>query len=198
MNCQSGHLRLMESVRKGSHQAFRQLFDAFYPRLLSYARRFVGDSGEAQDVVQGVFVRLWEGRSGLAAVSLQSLLFTMTRNACLNALKRQVARGRFEAAFLREQADAERLYNFDFYNDANHSLLYDELRRRIDGVIASLPERTQEVFLLSRRECLKNREIAERLGISVKVVERHVSRALSAFRKAFGAAAPMVVALFVC
>lgn len=188
----------MERVREGSHEAFRQLFSAFYPRLLSYARRFVGDPDEAQDMVQGVFVRLWESRAGLAAVSLQSLLFTMTRNACLNELKSQAVRSRFEAEYSQESAAAERLYNFDFLGDAGHTLLHEELLRRIDGVIASLPERTQEVFLLSRRECLKNREIAERLGISVKVVERHISRALRAFRKSFGAAAPAVLALFVC
>jgi len=189
-------LRLMESVRDGNHEAYRQLFDAFYPRLLSYARRFVSDSDEAKDVVQGCFVRLWENHERLAVVSLQSLLFTMVRNACLNTLKQRVLRGRFEAYYLQENAIAERLYNLDFYGNADHSLLYDELRSKINGVLATLPKRTQEVFHLSRHDCLKNREIAEKLGISVKVVERHISRVLSAFRKAFGKATPIILALF--
>lgn len=189
--------QIIERIREGSHSAFRQLFVAYYPRLLSYACHFISDPDEAQDVVQGCFMKLWENRSKLSVVSLQSLLFTMTRNACLNNLKKQAVRGRFEADVSQEYADAERLYNFDFYNDADHSLLYDELQQKINGVIASLPTRTQEIFHISRHECLKNREIAERLGISVKVVERHISRALRAFREEFGDLAPMVIVLFI-
>lgn len=187
----------MERIREGSHTAFRQLFVAFYPRLLNYASHFISDPDEAQDVVQGCFMRLWENRTKLTVVSLQSMLYTMTRNACLNALKSQVVRNRFEAEFSQEQANFERLYNLDFYNDADHSLLYEELQEKIDNVMATLPERTQEIFLLSRHECLKNREIAERLGISVKVVERHISRALQAFRQTFGTVASMVIVLFI-
>jgi len=185
----------MENIRNGNHEAYRQLFYACYPRLLSYASGFVSDPDEAKDVVQGCFVRLWENRERLTVVSLQSLLFTMTRNACINTLKHKVVRGNFEASYLQENTEAERLYNFDFYGNADHRLLHDELQRKIDDVLATLPARTQEVFRMSRHEGLKNREIAEQLGISVKVVERHVGRALAAFRKAFGAAAPLIITM---
>ena len=187
--------QLVQLIRDGNYNAFRQLFDAFYPRLLNYASHFLTDRDEAEDVAQGVFVRLWEGHALLTDVSLQSMLFTMTRNACLNVLKHQVVRGRFEAAYAQGLADSERLYNFDFYNDADHALLMDELRQQADAVMASLPERTQEVFRLSRQEGLKNREIAERLDISVKVVERHIGRALAAYREAFGAQTYLVLVL---
>lgn len=186
---------LAQLIREGNLSAFKRLFNAYYPRLLNYASHFLADRDEAEDVVQGCFVRLWEGRASLTDVSLQSMLFTMTRNASLNVLKHQAVRGRFEAAYAKGLEESERLYNYDFYNDAEHSLLMDELRRESAAVMASLSERTQEIFRMSREEGLKNREIAERLGISVKVVERHISRALAAYREAFGAKTYLVLFL---
>lgn len=172
----------MRQIKDGDYTAFEQVFRSYYPRLLRYALRFIADEDEAKDAVQHCFVQLWERRGQLQFVSLQSLLFAMVRNRCLNVLKHDLVRQQYEQTILDKTEGEERLYNFDFYNDADHSMLYDELRQKVDGVIASLPARTQEIFRMSRFDGMKNREIAEQLGISLKVVERHISKALAAFR----------------
>lgn len=84
---------------------------------------------------------------------------------------------------LTQASGSEALYNLDFLGSADEELLYHELQRQIDETLQQLPECTRQVFMMSRFEGLKNREIAEQLGISVKVVEKHISKALSVLRK---------------
>lgn len=166
--------------------AFRRIFSIYYPRLHNFAMRFISDPDDAEDIVQDVFSKLWQRRAGLSYISLSSLLLTMTRNGCLNFLRHRVFINEYNSQYKASQADGERLYYLDMLDSADAPLLLDELRGRINNVIDSLPPRTQEVFRMSREDGLKNREIAERLGITVKVVEKHVSRALAALREAFG------------
>jgi RNA polymerase sigma factor (sigma-70 family) len=79
----------------------------------------------------------------------------------------------------------ERLYYADFTLDAEHKLLYDELQEQINLVIGQLPERSREIFLMSRFKGLKNREIADKLQISTTAVEKHIAKALKSFSKHF-------------
>ena len=75
-------------------------------------------------------------------------------------------------------ADTEPLYNADFLGAPDHQLLYDELQHSIDRALDTLPQRTADIFRMSRYESLKNREIAQQLGISTTAVEKHISKAL--------------------
>ena len=85
----------------------------------------------------------------------------------------------------RAKVGEERLYNYDFsFAENGHPYLYQELEQQIQRIMDSLPERCREVFLLSRFQGLKNREIAERLHISLHTVERHIQRALRIFAEA--------------
>ena len=71
---------LLDEIRKGNNQAFEYLFKAYYPRLRGYAIRFVEDEETARDIIQECFLRFWEKRELLSAVSVTSLLFAMVRN----------------------------------------------------------------------------------------------------------------------
>ena len=172
---------LLDEIKRGDGQAFHCLFSRYYRRLLGYASRFVDDYMVAEDLVQDSFARLWEKREMLESVSLSSLLFTIVRNNCINHLKRQALVDIHSVDWLENLDGEERLYNLDFCPDVEMTLLYKELMAQIPQVLEQLPPRSREIFLMSRRQGLKNREIAERLAISTTAVEKHIKRALEAF-----------------
>lgn len=186
----------LDGIKQGNEQAFHYLFNKYYRRLLGYASRFVDDYAVAEDLVQDSFARLWEKRDILEAVSLSALLFTMVRNNCLNYLKRQAVVDIHSVDWLANLDGEERLYNLDFSPDAEMSLLYKELVAQIPQVLEQLPPRSREIFLMSRRQGLKNREIAERLAISTTAVEKHIKRALESFEQYFKEKYPVDVCRF--
>ena len=162
---------LLDEIKKGNNQAFEYLFKTYYPRLRGYAIRFVEDEETA--------------RALLSAVSVTSLLFAMVRNGCLNYLKHLSIVEKHQIEYLASVDGEERLYYSDFALDAEHKLLYDELQEQINIVIGQLPERSREIFLMSRFKGLKNREIADKLQISTTAVEKHIAKALQCFSKHF-------------
>lgn len=79
--------RLLEEIQQGDKQAFSVLYQRYAPRLLRYACHFIPDQASAQDIVQECFIHFWEKKALLQSLSINALLFAMTRNACLNYLK---------------------------------------------------------------------------------------------------------------
>ena len=133
---------------------------------------------QAKDIVQDVFCKLWENRSVQVNVSLNGLLFTMVRNQCLQHIEKLKVREHFrQSAQLRLQ-EAE----LAFFADNPSNLIQKELQEQLEKAIEKLPEKCREVFELSRFQSKKNREIADELGVSLKTVEKHISRALSQIR----------------
>lgn len=175
----------MNEIKKGNNQAFEYLFKAYYPRLRGYAIRFMEDEEIARDIIQECFLRFWEKRELLSAVSVTSLLFSMVRNGCLNYLKHLAIVEKHQMEYLASIDGEERLYYTDFALDPEYQLLYEELQEQINIVIGQLPDRSREVFLMSRFKGLKNREIAEKLQISTTAVEKHIAKALKCFSKHF-------------
>lgn len=169
---------IFQALREGSEEAFGTLFRRNYPRLHRFACKYIADEATASDAVQTCFMRLWERRSALVGGSLQSMLYTMLRNECLNSLKHSAIHREGYVQQARSAADTEPLYNADFLGAADHQLLYDELQHSIDRALDTLPQRTADIFRMSRYESLKNREIAQQLGISTTAVEKHISKAL--------------------
>ena len=181
----SDEAQLLNEIKKGDNQAFEYLFKTYYPRLRGYAIRFVEDEETARDIIQECFMRFWEKREMLSAVSVTSLLFAMVRNGCLNYLKHLSIVEKHQIEYLATIDGEEHLYHTDFSLDAEHKLLYAELQEQINIVIGQLPERSREVFLMSRFKGLKNREIADKLQISTTAVEKHISKALKNFSRHF-------------
>lgn len=173
---------------KTAQNEFEQLYIDYQPRLTAYAMRFVGTPAEAQDLVHDCFTALWDRLTPLDAKQAPLMLYVMTRNRCLNHLKHKRIVNKYTIRCMaRAKEGEERLYNFDFaYSETEHPYLMQELEQQIRHIVDTLPERCREVFLLSRFKGLKNREIAERLHISLNAVERHIARALRAFTDALG------------
>ena len=159
---------LFDKIRGGNAKAFEYAFRKFSPRLEAFAQKYTNDTNEAEDIVQDVFLKLWERRELLDNISLTSFLFMMVRNSCLNYLKhRQIADSVQQR--IPDAETAERLYAADFVPDPSSLLIQKELSDSIDQI-------------LSRLNGLKNREIAEHMAITEKVVEKHITRALKRFR----------------
>lgn len=164
-------------VGGGEVADFEALFRAEYDGLCDFAERYVRTSAIAEELVQGVFLRVWERRAVLPPNAVtRAYLYAATRNAALQHGRHEQVDRRWReaggAAGLAEStADAA---------DAGVDL--DGLEAAIERAIAALPERRRLIFTLSRHQGLRYAEIAEMLGISVGTVEVQMNRALKALR----------------
>ena len=177
---------IIKTYPKFSHhgeQKFKQIFDAYYPRLLRFANEYVGNWHEAEDIVQTVFLKLWEKQTLLQTdINLIAYLLTMVKNHCMDFLKHQQVVERYanHHKTFQQQETAFNYYAISKFDPEQTDI--ESLERLVEKAIGELPEQCRKVFELSRYEGLKHREIAERLGISVKTVESHISNALKILR----------------
>ena len=160
-----------------SPEIFDELFKQYSKPLFYYAAKFVEDE-VARDVVQDVFVKLWADQSIIVKQSINSLLFTMVRNNCLHHLEKQKVRSKYmEKTKLKLQEEELR-----FYMEEKTSLIEQELETKLNEVLKGLPDRCRQIFMMSRFENKKNKEIAEELDITVKAVEKQITKALAIIR----------------
>lgn len=187
---------LFELIKLGDQKALESLFAIYFPRLNDFARKVVKDDVISQDIVQEVFVKIWEKRSEIETINLEAFLFRLVRNRCIDYIKHlKVINNRMQEILISSKY--EELYRIDFVGDEPYVLIEQELKQKIERTIDSLPERCREVFILSRINGLKNKEIAEKLEINIKNVERHLSRALQAFRENFTEELPLAIVILV-
>ena len=179
INNYSDDKELQRSLKRGTISAFVYIYTTYFDALLNYADRLLNNMETARDVVQQVFYKVWEGRAVLSiTLSVKAYLFKSVYYGSLNTLAHEKNVRKYEQ---------EQLSDFYFSTiiqspEAEIELWQSDIGRALQDAIDSLPERCREVFLLSKVEGLKNREIAERLTISEKTVERHMSIALSKLR----------------
>ena len=170
---------------------FNKFVTDYQPRLTAYASHFISNRQDVNDIVQTVFINLWEHYSGKSQNMWPRLVFTIIRNLCINYLKQRKVHSNDSIEV--QSVGEEKLYYFDFGTASPY--LYQELENMIESVLSSLPERRRKVFEMSRFEHKKNKEIAQELGISVSGVEKHLSKALKAFEGALppDASLPMLI-----
>ena len=170
-------VELNHKLREGDAQSFSRLFKETHPRLLGYCRLFVKDLKDAEDLVQECFTRLWQDRTKIDLhKSVESLLFVSLRNRCLNYLKEQT---RYSFNTLQEGMlpnELQYLYQLDFTEKKELSL-EEQLVIALKKAIEELPERKRDILIKNKIEGLKQKQIAEELGISVKTVEKHLHEA---------------------
>jgi RNA polymerase sigma-70 factor (ECF subfamily) len=160
-------------IARGDHGAFRLFFEAYYPRLLSFANSLTKDRLMAEEVVEEVFVKIWNARQQLEQVGqIESYCFRAVHNQALTALKKQKKHLAQMVPF------ADQPFEPIAPNPTDEALLTDELNKIVSLAIENLPERCRLVFDLVKGEQLRYREVAARLGITEKTVERQVGIAL--------------------
>lgn len=170
----------MELVKTGNNigyddQAFEQLFKAHFKALHSYASVMLYHDSHAEEIVQNMFVKLWEKRDLLnVEISVKAYLYKCVHNDCLNYLKHKKIKAKYQdhAAFTMN----------DQTENTSDKLMVGELQSRIQTALNELPEQCRTIFQMSRFEELKYREIADELGLSVKTVENQMGKALRILR----------------
>lgn len=166
----------------------RQLEELYYrysQRLRNFAVHLLGDESAAEDVVHDSFIRFWNRYKGRDENYWAPLLFTVVRAGCIDSLRHRSVRRKVENCDLSALEGTEKLYSA-LMASAEDSTIYEELRRQVNQILESLPPRCREVFVLSRLKGLRNREIADLMGISEQAVKNQISKALRVFRKEIG------------
>lgn len=167
---------LLEESTDTIDAAFENLFKTHFKGLYAYAFTVVKDGTIAEEIVQGVFLRLWENRSNLVIhTSLKAFLYRSVYNESLNYHKHQKVRDAFQTHHLYVQRD-------EMEDDSSQEVQLKELEDHLQTALNKLPEGCRTVFHMSRFEELKYREIAEKLNISIKTVENQMSKALKILR----------------
>jgi RNA polymerase sigma-70 factor (ECF subfamily) len=163
-------------IRKGDKTEFESLFRSSYVSLVKYARTLIKDQDTAEEIVQDLFVRLWQEKEKIKIESsLNGYLFRSVHNRCLHYIEHQKVIERHAEEISYRQPDKT--------EDPSDIMQYKDLQARIAGILERLPERCGKIFCMSRFEGLKYSEIAEKLSVSVKTVEASMGRALKEFRK---------------
>ena len=160
---------------------FQCLFRQYYSGLLFYATRIVGED-DAEDVVQDVFFDLWKRQEKIqVGEAIQAFLYRSVYTKSLNILKHREVADNYtetEVEFYKKRLDYYQPDNADVIRRIE-SL---ELRKEIDHAIDGLPEKCREVFKLSYLHDMKNKDIADVLGLSLRTVEAHMYKALKILR----------------
>lgn len=176
-----------EQFITGNLKTFEMIFNQYYQPLVQYGNTFMKDLNEAEDVVQQVFVSVWEKRESTEIhTSLRALLYKAVHNACLNRIKQLKVR--------RDYAQSEGASQAEVL--ASDPVQEKELQQRIEEAVSLLPEQCAKIFRMSRFEQLKYQEIADQLGLSVKTIENQMGKALKLMRENLKEYLPVLIFLF--
>lgn len=162
-------------LQQGDEYAFTEIYNRYWSKLFAVAANKVKELDEAEEIVQDIFVSLWKRRNELADINTLSAYLAVS-------VKYRVIK------LLDKQARQQKYTNYTHYvttlsDDSTQQWLeFEELRLRIAGFVADLPEKCRLVYQLSRESGLSHKKIAEELGISEKTVEAHLGKALKTLR----------------
>ncbi len=174
---------LLSQLAKGDRRAFDLLFRLRYDRLVSYASLLV-ESGDAEDVVQDVFVWMWRNRFRLGftqEAAMDSYLLRSVYHGCLNKIRRRSASDKHRNWYHSRVEQEYAAYDPD--NDPLiRSIFTRDLSARVREAIGELPPKCREVFILSHVEGIPQRRVAEILGLSLSTVQNHIYSALKLLR----------------
>jgi RNA polymerase sigma-70 factor (ECF subfamily) len=164
---------IINAIREGNAVAFQHVFDSCYTSLCAYAFTILRDAPEGEDVVQSVFMKLWEKRDSLEIKqSVRSYLFKAVYNQCLNLIEHRAVKTKFRA-YSQLTVDAS--------GDAE--VFPDELEEKIRVAVDNLPPQCRKIFVMSRYEGLRYPEISSRLNISVNTIQNQICKALRLLRE---------------
>jgi RNA polymerase sigma-70 factor (ECF subfamily) len=171
--------------------SFDKVYICYFPRLHRFAKEYVISSEEAENIVQDVFMTLWEKRKFLnVRISLTAYLFSLVKNKCIDYLRHKIIATEYKNELNMKLAALEEL-NQAFASD-------EDIEKCINDALDKLPERCREIFIKSRMEGKKHREIAEELNISIHTVENQIAIALKKLRQELKDHLPLFLFLIAC
>ncbi|MDB5116519.1 MAG: polymerase subunit sigma-70 [Mucilaginibacter sp.] len=170
---------LIGLLKSGDHDAFAEIYERYKYILHNHAYKKLTNREEARDVVQDVFTMLWNKREIINMHSnLSGYLYTALKNSILNLFSHREVKTKYTLSMERFSVVGNTL--------ADYRIREQQLSELIEAEIAALPTKMREVFELSRKSHLTHKEIAERLDICEKTVDRQISNALKILRTKFG------------
>ncbi len=162
------------ALRQGSKEAFTALYNKYWNQVFNFSKLYIKGNDVAEEVVQEVFTKLWEAREMISEKdNFKGLLFIITRNLVFNKHRKRLNEDFYKITVLTA---IESSYDIEGEIEAK------QLSEYIDQLIAELPPRRREIFILSRKEHKTYSEIAELLQISEKTVENQIHEALKYLR----------------
>ncbi|MFT4071278.1 MAG: RNA polymerase sigma-70 factor [Dysgonamonadaceae bacterium] len=164
---------ILIKLQSGSSEAFEELFHIYGGKLYNFILRITsGDAYLAEELVQRTFIKIWESHASVNPnKSFISYLCTIAKNMLLNEYEHQVVEFIYRDYITRFSSGIE--------NDTEKIVNKNILEEYIDSLIEKLPPARKQVFILSRKEMLSNKEISEKLQISERTVQTQISRAIS-------------------
>lgn len=170
---ESEQLFILNELQKGNERAFDIIFNEYYNSLTRFSFSFVKDQSKAEGIVQEVFIKLWEKRSCLVNVdNLFSYLMTMVRNQSIDHLRKEKSQMKVYKNITTEES----------VNTTEEQISRNEFEEKLLLTIYKLPERCRIAFEMSRFDGCSNREIAQKMQISIKGVEALIGRSLKFLR----------------
>lgn len=162
--------QLVVLLTQSNKKAFDAIYERYWKTLYAVAYHQLGTKEEAEDIVHGVFERIWNNRNTLTINCLKAYLVVSVRHLSINYIKSQITYRKFQEYLIFQEIHK----NFSTEDIVN----YTELQRVVNEVLKKLPEKTVEVFRMSRFENKSVREIAAHLSLSEKAVEYHITKSL--------------------
>jgi RNA polymerase sigma-70 factor, ECF subfamily len=170
--------RVLSELKSGSNNAFECLFKTYYDPLCRYAYEIIKCPHQSEDIVENLFVKIWEERGNLSIhTSFRSYLYRSTYNACLNVIRKKKSENKYKVFFIHH-CDLIKSHDYGSLSYPLSGIIEREMNGEIEKVIEKLPAQCKKIFLMSRTEELPLQEIADRLGISVNTVKWHIMVAL--------------------
>lgn len=162
--------QLVRLLTESKVAAFNTIYERYWKMLFAVAYNQIGTKEEAEDLVHNIFERLWHGRETLQINCLRAYLAVSVRHSAVKYMKSQITFRKFQEYLIFQEIQK---------NYATEDIVnYAELQRVVNEVLNKLPEKTVEVFRMSRFENKSVRDIAEHFSLSEKAVEYHITKSL--------------------
>ncbi|MBD0832569.1 RNA polymerase sigma factor [Aestuariibaculum sediminum] len=169
---------ILNRLKKGDKQALTELYNRYWKTLYISSYNLLKNKELCEEIIQDVFIDVWNYKENLQIkISLKSYLYACVRYKVFSEFRKN----KIQSVELMEGLN-DRFQ----YATPETKLMHEELVMQIDAIVKTLPERCQEVYLLSRNQQLSHKEISEKLGISTKTVENHITLALKTIRSSLG------------
>jgi len=171
-----GIISLEGAENQGVEAFFEQVFKSHFKGLHAYACTIIRDAAPAEEIVQNIFLKLWEKKEELnIRENIAVYLYRAVHNESLNYLRHRKVRAAYQSHAMRQHKQTEQ-------EKPAEKVVMGELEKRLETALQELPEQCRTIFQLSRFEDLKYREIADKLGLSVKTIENQMGKALKLLR----------------
>jgi len=171
----------------GKEDGFKYLYDHFHKKIIGYCINKGLSREESEEITQEIFVKIWKNIDKIErGQNIRSYIFTSAKNIIIDSFRKKA----------KEIAAKEYQYYFLGYSlETENNVLFNELKNEVDRTLEDMPDIQEIIFKMSRFKGYSNIEIAEELGISVKTVEAHITKAIKKFRQTLGYSSSGLISL---